>query len=89
MPETPGLAESVYEVKGRDFLPAEVLTKPVCPAHIGPTMDLSAVAVPAVRLGGSSNLSQTCRLLVVELCDHKMWGHPETRCCKGRKGWRS
>ena len=52
MPETPGLAEPVYEVKGRDFLPAEVLTKPVCPAHIGPTMDLSAVAVPAVRLGG-------------------------------------
>ena len=52
MPETPGLAESVYEVKGRDFLPAEVLTKPVCPAHIGPTMDLSAVAVPAVRLRG-------------------------------------
>ena len=29
MPETPGLAEPVYEVKGRDFLPAEVLTKPV------------------------------------------------------------
>ena len=29
MPETPGLAEPVYEVKGRDFLPAEVLTMPV------------------------------------------------------------
>ena len=56
----------MYEVKGRDFLPAEVLTKPVCPAHIGPTMDLSAVAVPAVRLGGPSNLSQMCRLVVVE-----------------------